>query len=97
LPKTIRERLAVVETELKNLQGDIQHFSESLHDFKKFVYTRLDNLADHLVDVETHLRTIDTRLDSLNPRLTGRDKAAIIAALITSLSSITVVLIQVIG
>jgi len=85
---TIRERLAIVETEVKNLQNDVRAMNSSLHEFKRFVYGRLEDLNEEISTLNNHLSKFD-------PGLSGRDKAAILAAFVTGLSSVIAVLLQV--
>mgnify|MGYP000256376952 CR=1 FL=1 len=87
---TIRERLAVVETQIGSLKEDIRRVDSKLSDFKRFVYQRLDLIQGTLSDLNQNLAEHD-------PELRSRDKAAITIALITSITSIIVALIQVVS
>ena len=84
---TIRERLAVVETQIEDMREDIAKIDNKLSDFKKLVYNRLDEIQVMLLETNNHL-------SHLNPRLTNKDKVAIITALITGLSSIIMAIVK---
>ena len=84
---TIRERLAVVETQISGLKEDVQRLDNKFGDFKKFIYSRLDEIQETLIETNNHL-------SRFNPGLTGKDKAAIATALITGLSSIIMAIVK---
>jgi len=92
------ERVAKLEVTINNLRDDLREHLTSFRDFKKFVYRGFDDFEKRFGVLDTRLTTIETRLrdirDNLNPRMSGKDKAAIIVALITSLGSIFVALIS---
>jgi len=83
---SVTERLAVVETEVRHLREEIGELKLKLSNFKKEVYRRLNNINRQLNDL--HLAVNN------HSSLSGKEKAAIIVALITSISSIVVALIQ---
>jgi len=86
---TIRERLAVVETQISELKEDVQRLDTKFGDFKKYMHGRLDEIQQTLIETNNHLSHLD-------PGLTSKDKAAIATALITSLSSIVITFLQVV-
>jgi len=94
--------MAIVETELKNLREDINQLTSSHKDFKKFCYRSFDKLVTDISRLETDVAEMSARFDSfeqflgaLNPTLSGKEKAAIIIALISGISSIVATSLQV--
>ena len=83
---TVRERLSRIETEVKFLREDISELKTDLSDFKTVT-------VRYLVDFERRLNDLHSLVDN-HSSLSGKEKAAIIVALITSISSIVVALIQ---
>lgn len=82
----IAERLAVVETEVRYLREDINELKTKFSNFKKEVYRRLNNINRQINDLHLTMNN--------HSSLSGKEKAAIIVALITSISSIIVAVIQ---
>ena len=77
---TIRERLARVETELKNLRGEFKEFKGNCNH-------RFDEFNDSLTKITSSIQ------DKLRGSLTGTEKVAIVTAIITSIGAIAVALI----
>jgi len=98
MPKiSLVERVAKLEVTINNLRDDLREHLTSFRDFKKFVYRGFDDFEKRFSSLDSRLTTIETRLsdirNNLNPRMSGKDKAAIIIALVTSISSIVVAII----
>lgn len=79
---TVKERLRAVEVELTGLRRDLSQFQN--HTGKKFdvVFKKIDNIAKDVAGINP------------NTKLSGRDKAYIIAALIMAIASIIVALVK---
>jgi len=91
------ERVAKLEVTINDLRDDLKEHLTSFKDFKKFVYKGFDDFEERFSSLDSRLTTIETRIrdirENLNPKMSGKDKAAIIIAVVTSLSSIIVALI----
>jgi len=79
---TIKERLRGVEVELKSLRRELTEFKSNTGKQFETVFSKIDEIARTLM--------------KLNPKshLSGRDKALIIASLITASASIIVALVK---
>ena len=74
MAKTIKERLTAVEVELKNL-------NKSFDEFKKLCKENFKEIANQ----------IDEKFDNFNPgRMSGKETASIIAAVIVSVAGIII-------
>jgi len=99
---TVRERLARVEERIDEARNDLRKLDGKLTDFKKFAYSKFDLLEEQLStldgrisEMSVQLSRVTTALNNINPSLGPKEKATIIVAFITSLTSIIVTLIKV--
>ena len=82
----MKERLGVVENELKHIRKDIQELKDEFEIFKKEVNGRFDELN----------KTLDTMTETIRTfgKLNGKDKATIIVALITALGALAISVVK---
>jgi len=85
---TIRERLAVVETELV-------HVKNGLQDFKEVCDQEFKSIRICLTSYNKELGSLTSTIDGkLRGSLSGREKAAILISLITSIGAIIVAFLK---
>jgi len=90
---TIRERLSKVETEVKFLREGIEEVSQKLSDFKGDIYQRFEDMSNHLSKIRTELVVLQQAFES-HGSLSGKEKASVIVALISSISAIIVTILR---
>jgi len=84
----LRVRIAIVETEIRYIRDDVKDIISQFDSFRQGVYERFESISNQLVALQQSIENVN------NPGLSSREKASIIIALITSISSIVIALIQ---
>ncbi len=86
---TIRERLAVVETEVK-------HINTTVKEFKQECKENFDQITTKLTAHNKTLTSIESSIDSkLQGSFTGKEKAMIISSIIAGVVSVISIVIKV--
>jgi len=85
---TLRERMAIVETEVKYINTAVKELKQECTDNFNGMNTRLNSYNETLVGLSS---SIDKKLRG---SLSGKEKASIIVALITSIGAIVIALVK---
>lgn len=91
---TIRERLTAVETRLQDFLKHFNGFQESNKKSHRVIFKKLDILEDAVRENQSQLKIITNLVTNMNPKMSWKEKTAIIVALISGVSAIVVTLIE---
>lgn len=85
---TVGERLSVVETELKYVKVGLSDLTEEVRESSKSTRVKFDSITTAMNGINSVIE------NKLRGSLSGREKSAIIIALITSITSIILVFLK---